>query len=158
MMNGLMTQLTRIEQGKDTEEAHMRNRALIAHWALENGKGCVELVKRENNTYVGINDYDQLRLLFGQLLAEVQRIKSEGDFNAARNLVEKYAVKVDQRLHAEVLERFRRLDLAPYKGFINPVYQLVKNDKGDIVDVEVSYSEAYDAQMLRYSREFGFLV
>ena len=158
MMNGLMTQLTRIEQGKDIEEAHMRNRALIAHWALENGKGCVELVKRENNTYVGINDYDQLRLLFGQLLAEVQRIKSEGDFNAARNLVEKYAVKVDQRLHAEVLERFRRLDLAPYKGFINPVYQLVKNDKGDIVDVEVSYSEAYDAQMLRYSREFGFLV
>lgn len=158
MMNGLMTQLTRIEQGKDIEEAHMRNRALIAHWALENGKGCVELVKRENNTYVGINDYDQLRLLFGQLLAEVQRIKSEGDFNAARNLVEKYAVKVDQRLHAEVLERFRRLDLAPYKGFINPVYQLVKNDKGDIVDVEVNYSEAYDAQMLRYSREFGFLV
>ena len=158
MMNGLMTQLTRIEQGKDIEEAHMRNRALIAHWVLDHGKGAVELVKQEGKTYVRINDYGQLHHLFGELLAEVQRIKSEGDFNAARNLVENYAVKVDGTLHAEVLERFSKLDIAPYKGFINPVYKLVHNSRGDIVDVEVDYSEAYDAQMLRYSSEFGFLI
>ena len=158
MMNGLITQLTRIEQGKDIEEAHMRNRALIAHWVLDHGKGAVELVKHEGKTYVRINNYGQLRHLFGELLAEVQRIKSEGDFNAARNLVENYAVKVDGTLHAEVLERFAKLDIAPYKGFINPVYKLVHNSQGDIVDVEVDYSEAYDAQMLRYSSEFGFLV
>ena len=158
MMNGLMTQLTRIELGKDIEEAHMRNRALIAHWVLDHGKGAVELVKQEGKTYVRINDYGQLRHLFGELLAEVQRIKSEGDFNAARNLVENYAVKVDRTLHAEVLERFSKLDIAPYKGFINPVYKLVHKSQGDIVDVEVDYSEAYDAQMLRYSSEFGFLV
>ena len=158
MMNGLMTQLTRIEQGKDIEEAHMRNRALIAHWVLDHGKGAVELVKHEGKTYVRINDYGQLRHLFGDLLAEVQRIKSEGDFNAARNLVENYAVKVDRTLHAEVLERFAKLDIAPYKGFINPVYKLVHNSRGDIVDVEVDYSETYDAQMLRYSSEFGFLI
>ena len=158
MMNGLMTQLTRIEQGKDIEEAHMRNRALIAHWVLDHGKGAVELVKQEGKTYVRINDYGQLRHLFGELLAEVQRIKSEGDFNAARNLVENYAVKVDGTLHVEVLERFAKLDIAPYKGFINPAYKLVYNSQGDIIDVEVDYSEAYDAQMLRYSSEFGFLV
>ena len=158
MMNGLMTQLTRIELGKDIEEAHMRNRALIAHWVLDHGKGAVELVKHEGKTYVRINNYGQLRHLFGQLLAEVQHIKSEGDFNAARNLVENYAVKIDGTLHAEVLERFAKLDIAPYKGFINPVYKLVHNSQGDIVDVEVDYSEAYDAQMLRYSSEFGFLV
>ena len=158
MMNGLMTQLTRIEQGKDIEEAHMRNRALIAHWVLDHGKGVVELFKQEGKTYVRINNYGQLRHLFGELLAEVQRIKSEGDFNAARNLVENYAVKVDGILHAEVLERFAKLDIAPYKGFINPVYKLVHNSWGDIVDVEVDYSEAYDAQMLRYSSEFGFLI
>ena len=158
MMNGLITQLTRIELDKDIEEAHMRNRALIAHWVLDHGKGAVELVKQEGKTYVRINNYGQLRHLFGELLAEVQRIKSEGDFNAARNLVENYAVKVDGTLHAEVLERFAKLDIAPYKGFINPVYKLVHNSRGDIVDVEVDYSEAYDAQMLRYSSEFGFLV
>ena len=158
MMNGLITQLTRIELDKDIEEAHMRNRALIAHWVLDHGKGAVELVKQEGKTYVRINDYGQLHYLFGELLAEVQRIKSEGDFNAARNLVENYAVKVDGTLHAEVLERFAKLDIAPYKGFINPVYKLVYNSQGDIVDVEVDYSEAYDAQMLRYSSEFGFLV
>lgn len=158
MMNGLMTQLTRIERGKDIEEAHMRNRALIAHWTLEHGKGAVELVKREGKTYVRINDYEQLRHLFGELLAEVQRIKSEGDFNAARNLVENYAVKVDERLHAEVLERFTKLDIAPYKGFINPVYKPILNGEDEIIDVEVDYSEAYDTQMLRYSSEFGFLV
>ena len=158
MMNGLMTQLTRIERGKDIEEAHMRNRALIAHWTLEHGKGAVELVKREGKTYVRINDYEQLHRLFGELLAEVQRIKSEGDFYAARNLVENYAVKVDDKLHAEVLERFAKLDIAPYKGFINPVYKPILNSEGEIMDVEVDYSEAYDAQMLRYSSEFGFLV
>lgn len=158
MMNGLMTQLTRIERGKDIEEAHMRNRALIAHWTLEHGKGAVELVKRNGKTYVQINNYEQLRHLFGELLAEVQRIKSEGDFNAARNLVENYAVKVHDKLHAEVLERFTKLDIAPYKGFINPVYKPILNSEGDIVDVEVDYSEAYDTQMLRYSSEYGFLV
>ena len=158
MMNGLMTQLTRIECGKDIEEAHMRNRALIAHWTLEHGKGAVELVKREGKTYVRINNYEQLHFLFGELLAEVQRIKSEGDFSAARNLVENYAVKVDDKLHAEVLERFAKLDIAPYKGFINPVYKPILNSEGEIMDVEVDYSEAYDAQMLRYSSEFGFLV
>ena len=158
MMNGLMTQLTRIERGKDIEEAHMRNRAFIAHWTLEHGKGAVELVKRNGKTYVQINNYEQLRHLFGELLAEVQRIKSEGDFNAARNLVENYAVKVDERLHAEVLERFTKLDIAPYKGFINPVYKPILNGEDEIIDVEVDYSEAYDTQMLRYSSEFGFLV
>lgn len=158
MMNGLMTQLTRIERGNDIEEAHMRNRALIAHWTLEHGKGAVELVKRNGKTYVRINNYEQLHRLFGELLAEVQRIKSEGDFNAARNLVENYAVKVDGELHAEVLERFAKLDIAPYKGFINPVYKPILNSEGEIMDVEVDYSEAYDAQMLRYSSEFGFLV
>ena len=158
MMNGLMTQLTRIECGKDIEEAHMRNRALIAHWTLEHGKGAVELVKRNGKTYVQINNYEQLHRLFGELLAEVQRIKSEGDFNAARNLVESYAVKVDGELHAEVLERFAKLDIAPYKGFINPVDKPILNTDGEIMDVEVDYSEAYDAQMLRYSSEFGFLV
>ena len=158
MMNGLMTQLTRIERGKDIEEAHMRNRALIAHWTLEHGKGAVELVKRNGKTYVQINNYEQLRRLFGELLAEVQRIKSEGDFYAARNLVENYAVKVDDMLHAEVLERFAKLDIAPYKGFINPVYKPILNSEGEIMGVEVDYSEAYDAQMLRYSSEFGFLV
>ena len=158
MMNGLMTQLTRIERGKDIEEAHMRNRALIAHWTLEHGKGAVELVKRNDKTYVQINNYEQLRHLFGELLAEVQRIKSEGDFNAACNLVENYAVKVDDKLHAEVLERFTKLDIAPYKGFINPVYKPILNSEDEIIDVEVDYSEAYDTQMLRYSSEFGFLV
>ena len=158
MMNGLMTQLTRIECGKDIEEAHMRNRALIAHWTLEHGKGAVELVKRNGKTYVQINNYEQLRRLFGELLAEVQRIKSEGDFNAARNLVENYAVKVDDMLHAEVLERFAKLDIAPYKGFINPVYKPILNSEDEIIDVEVDYSETYDTQMLRYSSEFGFLV
>ena len=158
MMNGLMTQLTRIEAGKDIEEAHMRNRALIAHWVLERGKDAAELVVLNNKTFVKINNYKKLRHLFGDLLAEVQRIKSEGDFNAARELVENYAVKVDNKLHLEVLERFAKLDLAPYKGFINPVYQLVHNEVGEVVDVKVDYSEAYDAQMLRYSSEFGFLV
>jgi len=159
MMNGLMTQLVRIEPGKNIEEAHMRNRSLIAHWAYEQGKAdnVVELVKREGKTYVKINDYEKLRLLFGQLLAEIQRVKSEGDFNAARDLIEKYAVKVDPELHQEVLARYEKLHLAPYKGFINPVYKAVTDKKGQILDVKISYTEGYAEQMLRYSKEYSTL-
>ena len=159
MMNGLMTQLVRIKPGNTIEEAHMRNRALIAHWAFEHGKAdkVVELAKKRGKTYVKINDYNKLRELFGKLLAEIQRIKSEGDYNAARNLVETYAVKVDATLHKEILDRYTRLNLAPYKGFINPVYTAVRNDEGVITDVTVSYDEAYDAQMLRYSKDYNNL-
>ena len=159
MMNGLMTQLVRIKPGNTIEEAHMRNRALIAHWAFEHGKAdkVVELAKKRGKTYVKINDYNKLRELFGKLLAEIQRIKSEGDYNAARNLVETYAVKVDATLHKEILDRYTRLNLAPYKGFINPVYTAVRNDEGIITDVTVSYDEAYDAQMLRYSKDYNNL-
>ena len=159
MMNGLMTQLVRIEPGKDIEEAHMRNRQLIARWAYEQGKAdkVVELVKKDGKTYVKINDYGKLRALFGQLLAEVQRVKSTGDYAAARQLVETYAVKVDPALHAEVLERYKRLNLAPYKGFVNPRYEAVKDAEGNITDVKVSYSEGYAEQMLRYSRDYSNL-
>ena len=159
MMNGLMTQLVRIEPGKDIEEAHMRNRQLIARWAYEQGKASkvVELVKKDGKTYVKINDYEKLRTLFGQLLAEVQRVKSTGDYAAARQLVETYAVKVDPALHAEVLERYKRLNLAPYKGFINPRYEAVKDAGGNITDVKVSYGEGYAEQMLRYSRDYSNL-
>ena len=159
MMNGLMTQLVRIEPGKDIEEAHMRNRQLIARWAYEQGKAdkVVELVKKDGKTYVKINDYEKLRALFGQLLAEVQRVKSTGDYAAARQLVETYAVKVDPALHAEVLERYKRLNLAPYKGFVNPRYEAVKDAGGNITDVKVSYSEGYAEQMLRYSRDYSNL-
>ena len=157
MMNGLMTQLVRIEPGKDIEEAHMRNRQLIARWAYEQGKAdkVVELVKKDGKTYVKINDYGKLRALFGQLLAEVQRVKSTGDYAAARQLVETYAVKVDPALHAEVLERYKRLNLAPYKGFVNPRYEAVKDAGGNITDVKVSYDEGYAEQMLRYSRDYS---
>ena len=158
MMNGLMTQLTRIEPGKNIEEAHMRNRALIAHWVLERGGDAVKMVQRNGKTYVEINDYARLRDLFAQLLAEIQRIKSEGDFSAARKLVEQYAVKVDAALHSEVLERYRHLNLAPYKGFINPVLHPVTDETGVITDVAVDYTESYEAQMLRYSKEYGFLI
>lgn len=158
MMNGLMTQLVRISPGNDIEEAHMRNRALIAHWALTNGDGAVEMVSRDGKTYVAVNDYARLRELFGLLLGEIQRIKSEGDYEAARNMVEKYAVKVSPTLHKEVLERYRHLDIAPYKGFINPVMRPVFNAQGDIVDIQVSYSESYSHQMLRYSNEYGTLI
>ncbi|WP_315404654.1 dihydrofolate reductase [Hoylesella saccharolytica] len=158
MMNGLMTQLTRIELGKNIEEAHMRNRALIAHWVLERGGDAVKMVQRNGKTYVEINDYARLRDLFAQLLAEIQRIKSEGDFSAARKLVEQYAVKVDAALHSEVLERYRHLNLAPYKGFINPVLRPVTDETGVISDVTVDYTESYEAQMLRYSKEYGFLI
>lgn len=159
MMNGLMTQLVRIEPGCNIEESHMRNRQLIASWALEKGGSdrVVELVKREGKTFVVINDYCKLRALFGELLSEIQRIKSEGDYYAARELVEKYAVKVDSYLHKEVLERYRSLNLAPYKGFINPKYIAVENSNGEIVDVELDYSEGYSQQMLRYSRDYSNL-
>lgn len=159
MMNGLMTQLVRIEPGCTVEEAHMRNRQLIARWALEHGKeeNVVEIVVRDGKSYVRINDYQKLRLLFGKLLAEIQRIKSEGDYDAARLLVEQYAVQVDPALHAEVLERYRSLHLAPYKGFVNPVYEARKDAEGNIVDVLVSYEEGYAEQMLRYSRDYANL-
>lgn len=159
MMNGLMTQLVRIELGNSVEEAHMRNRQLIAKWVLENGAadGVVELVNRNGKTYVKINDYEKLRDLFGQLLAEIQRIKSEGDYEAARQLVEKYAVKIDPVLHAEVLARYEKLHLAPYKGFINPVYKADTDNNGNITDIKVSYNEGYAEQMLRYSNEYANL-
>lgn len=159
MMNGLMTQLVRIEPGCVVEEAHMRNRQLIARWALEKGQTdhVVEWVKREGKTYVRINDYVSLRNLFGRLLAEIQRIKSEGDYEAARQLVERYAVNVDSALHEEVQNRYRALHLAPYKGFLNPVYTPVMDKEGNIVDVNISYTEGYAEQMLRYSREYSNL-
>ena len=159
MMNGLMTQLVRIQPGNNIEEAHMRNRALIAHWCYEKGRAenVVELVKRDGKTYVKINDYDKLRALFGRLLAEIQRVKSEGDYAGAQALVEQYGVKVDPQLHREVLERYQRLDLAPYKGFINPVYTAVRDAQGNITDVTVDYSEGYAAQMLRYSHDYETL-
>lgn len=159
MMNGLMTQLVRIQPGKTIEEAHMRNRQLIARWAYLHGKdqNVVELTKVNGKTYVKVNDYQALRSLFGQLLKEIQRIKSEGDHEAARQLVETYAVQVDPTLHSEVLSRFQALDIAPYKGFINPVYKAQTDAEGNIVDVTLDYSESYPAQMLRYSSQYGFL-
>ncbi|MBQ6800012.1 MAG: dihydrofolate reductase, partial [Bacteroidaceae bacterium] len=159
MMNGLMTQLVRIDLGNNIEEAHMRNRALIARWALEKGAAdkVVGFVKKDGKTYVQVNDYKKLRDLFGQLLAEIQRIKSEGDFNAARELVENYAVKIDPTLHAEILDRYKKLNLAPYKGFINPVYTAVKDAEGNITDVTIDYTEGYAEQMLRYSNEYANL-
>jgi dipeptidyl-peptidase-3 len=159
MMNGLMTQLTRIQQGKDIEEAHMRNRQLIARWVYEKGKAdnVVEFRQRDGKTFVVINDYAKLRILFGKLLAEVQRVKSEGDYEGCKNLVETYAVKVDPTLHAEVLKRYKALNLKPYKGFVNPVFQLVKGSDGKVKDVKVTYDESYIGQMLRYSKEFSSL-
>ena len=157
MMNGLMTQLIRITPGRQIEEAHMRNRALIAHWCYENGD-VLRLVKRNGKTYLEVTDYPRLRQLIARLLAEVQRIKSEGDFEAARTLVERYAVKVDPELHAEVLERYKRLNLAPYKGFINPQLLPVYDKAGDICDIQVYYGESYAHQMLRYSQEYGTLI
>ena len=159
IMNGLMTQLTRIQPGKDIEESHMRNRQLIAAWAYEHGKAdkVIELAERDGKHYVKVNDYERLRDLFGQLLAEIQRIKSTGDWQGAHDLVETYAVKVDPALHAEVLERYEKLHLTPYKGFVNPVYTLVKDDQGNVTDVAVSYEEDYVAQHLRYSKEYSCL-
>ena len=157
MLNGLMTQLIRITPGHQIEEAHMRNRALIAHWCYENGDA-IRLVERNGKTYVEITDYVQLRSLIARLLAEVQRIKSEGDYEAARYLVETYAVKVDETLHQEVLERYQKLNLAPYKGFINPMMLPVLDKNGDICDIQLNYSESYAHQMLRYSTEYGTLI
>lgn len=157
MMNGLMTQLIRITPSRQIEEAHMRNRALIAHWCYENGD-VIRLVKRDGKTFVEISDYEQLRELIARLLAEVQRIKSEGDFEAARQLVERYAVKVDAELHQEVLERYRKLNLAPYKGFINPQMLPVYDENGEICDIQLNYGESYAHQMLRYSAEYGTLI
>lgn len=159
MMNGLMTQLVRIAKGKDVEEAHMRNRQLIARWTYEHGQRdkVVEIVRREGKSYVVINDYRRLRELFAQLLAEIQRIKSEGDFEAAKQLVENYGVKIDPQLHEEILERYKKLNLAPYKGFVNPVMRLEKNTQGEVTDVTLDYTEGYAAQMLRYSRDYSYL-
>lgn len=163
IQNGALTQLVRIKPGNTIEEAHMRNRALIAHWVLEQAKSqktakpCVELVKQKGKTFVRVNDYAEMRNLFGTLLAEIQRIKSEGDYEGARKLVETYGVQVDAKMHKEILERYARLKLSPYKGFINPVYQAVRDAQGNITDVTISYDEAFDAQNLRYSRDYHFL-
>lgn len=159
MMNGLLTQLVRIEEGKDVEEAHMRNRQLIARWVFEQGATdkVVELKKREGKTFVVINDYQQLRALFGKLLAEVQRIKSEGDYEAGRSLVENYGVKIDPVLHHEIRERYVRLHLSPYKGFVNPIMREVKDDSGHVTDITLDYTEGYAEQMLRYSRDYSYL-
>lgn len=176
LMNGLLTQTFRIKEGDKIEEAHMRNRALIAWWVMEHAEGAVELVKMDMNyasaedalkdsegniittkTYVKINDYAKLRHLFGELLAEIQRIKSEGDFEAARQLVEKYAVNIDPELHREILARYKKLNLAPYKGFINPKMTLEMDEEGEITDVVLDYEESYVDQMLRYSDEYGTL-
>lgn len=159
MMNGLLTQLVRIEEGKDVEEAHMRNRQLIARWVFEQGAAdkVVELKKRDGKTFVVINDYQQLRALFGKLLAEVQRIKSEGDYEAGRSLVENYGVKIDPVLHHEIRERYVRLHLSPYKGFVNPVMREVKDDSGHVTDITLDYTEGYAEQMLRYSRNYSYL-
>ncbi len=159
ILNGLMTQLMRIEPGKDVEEAHMRNRQLISAWVFEKGKSdnVIEMVKRDGKTFIKINDYAKLRDLFGQLLGEVQRIKSEGDYEAGRDLVETYGVKVDPQLHKEVLDRYAKLDIAPYKGFVNPVYTPVTDKDGNITDVTVSYEEEYLPQVLRYSEQYRTL-
>lgn len=156
MMNGLLTQLTRIKPGHQIEEAHMRNRALIAHWCYAHGDA-IELLKRDGKTYIRINDYQQLRRLIAELLAEIQRIKSEGDFESARELVERYAVKVDADLHQEILDRYAKLNLAPYKGFLNPVMRPIEDREGQIVDVELDYTESYTDQMLRYSRDYSVM-
>ena len=160
ILNGLMTQLMRIEYGKNIEEAHMRNRQLIAAWCYEKGKAdnVIQLSKINGKTYIKINDYEKLRNLFGELLCEIQRIKSEGDYEAGKKLVEEYAVKVDPALHREVLDRYASLDIAPYKGFVNPIYTPVKDEAGNIIDVTVDYSESYIDQMLRYSKCYSPLT
>lgn len=157
IMNGLLTQLTRIKPGNDIEETHMRNRALIAYWCYENGNA-IRLVKQDGKTFVAIDDYSALRSLFAKLLAEIQRIKSEGDYSVAKRLVEKYSVKVDKKLHFEIIERYKKLNLAPYKGFLNPVMKPVFNDQGDIMDIKIDYTENYTDQMLRYSRQYATLI
>lgn len=157
MMNGLLTQLTRIQPGNEIEEAHMRNRALIARWTLEHYPSAVRLVKHDEKTYVEVSDYEMLREAFAKLLAEIQRIKSEGDFEAAKQLVEHYAIRVEPKLHEELLARYKSLGIAPYKGFLNPKMEIVSDSEGNATDVRLDYTEAYDEQMLRYSSEYGFL-
>ena len=157
LMNGLLTQMVRIEEGHQIEEAHMRNRALISRWTLKNYPEAVQIVEVNGKHFVKVFDYNLLRKAFGELLAEVQRIKSEGDYEAARQLVEEYGIKIDAELHHEIRERYKKLDLAPYKGFINPRYELVRDGEGNITDVLVKYGEAYDEQMLRYSHEYKTL-
>ena len=156
MMNGLLTQLTRIQPGNEIEEAHMRNRALIARWTLEHYPNAVAIVKRDGKSYVEITDYEALRNAFGELLAEIQRIKSEGDYDAAKNIVERYAIHVDAEIHNELLSRYKALGIAPYKGFLNPRMTLIKDADGHPKDVAIDYTETYEQQMLRYSREYGF--
>ena len=155
MMNGLMTQLVRIEPGKDIEEAHMRNRQLIANWCYAHANGEMEIIERDGKHYLQINDYEGVRRLYGELLAEIQRITSEGDYPAAKEMVETYAVKVNPKLHKEILTRYEKLHLAPYKGFVNPVYNLVRNAKGQVKDVTLDFTEGYIEQHLRYSREYS---
>ena len=159
LCNGLMTQLTRIEAGKQIEQAHMRNRALISRWIFEKGEPdkIVELRQRDGKTFVVINDYESLRGLFGQLLTEVQRIKSEGDYQAAKDLVETYAIKIDPQLHNEILDRYKKLNISPYRGFVNPVYKPVTDAQDNIVDVKLDYTEGYAEQMMRYSREHSWI-
>ena len=157
LMNGLLTQCVRIKLGDNIEEAHMRNRALISRWTLKNYPEAVQIVEANGKHFVKVFDYNLLRKAFGELLAEVQRIKSEGDYEAARQLVEEYGIKIDAELHHEIRERYKKLDLAPYKGFINPRYELVQDGEGNITDVLVKYGEAYDEQMLRYSHEYRTL-
>lgn len=159
LMNGAMTQLTRVQPEKDIEQAHMRNRQLIATWVLEKAKesNAAEMKQRDGKTYIVVNDYEKIRELFGELLAEIQRIKSTGDFEGAKNLIETYAVKVNQPIHKEVLERYEALNLSPYRGFVNPVYKLVTNDNGEVTDVTISYDESYVDQMLRYSQQYSSL-
>ena len=160
ILNGLMTQLVRIEPGKNVEESHMRNRQLIAAWCYEHGKKdkVIELVRRSGKTYIRINDYEALRGLFGQLLAEIQRIRSTGDYQAAANMVETYAVRVDQKLHKEVLRRYASLNIAPYKGFVNPVYTPVYDAQGNITDVTISFTEDFLQQQFRYSHDYSPLT
>lgn len=159
LMNGLMTQLTRIDLGKDIEESHMRNRQLISKWVYEKGRdeGVIEIVTNNNKKFVKVNDYEKLRLLFGELLREIQRIKSTGDIESAKNLVEKYAVKIDLDLHKEILDRYKALNLSPYKGFVNPKYEAVRDEFGNITDIKIEYGEDYTTQMLRYSRDYSNL-
>ncbi|MDR2854247.1 MAG: dihydrofolate reductase, partial [Prevotellaceae bacterium] len=159
IMNGLLTQLIRIQPGKDIEEAHMRNRSLIAHWCYEKGKAdnVIEMKQKDGKTYVLVNDYEKLRTLFGKLLSEIQTITSTGDFSAARTLVENYGVKVNLQLHNEALARYEKLNLKPYKGFVNPVLTAKTDKTGKIVAVEVTYKESYVEQQLRYSKDYSFL-
>ena len=157
MMNGLLTQLVRIKPRHEIEEAHMRNRSLIAHWAMDLDRENVRIITQGGKSYVQIKDFNSLRATFAKELAEIQRIKSEGDYSAARELVEKYAVKVNSKLHEEVLSRYKALDIAPFKGFINPTMTPIVDENGNIIDIELDYTESYEHQMLRYSQEYGIL-